>query len=343
MSEPTTTDIWADLVERLSGVFPAEGDQWQNTVSIEGNWRERASCKGLDVALWFGAWDDKACQGNGGYTHTDEQQAEAKRICRSCPVRFECLVSEMNTMRDHAESAGRTSNLSGGIFAGLTESERTALLVGYGRTSYSPGVCQCGQIMVTNRAEHACPFQTNRTKYPPTRTDLALAEKLPDPAMRLASNHANALRLPDGRPAGRVAEENGISRSTFFARVRKGWDRLDAATVPPDRGKRRNDTLLLSDGSVGSTTAAANGIAARTFHRRVKVMGWDPDRAATEPPSNSRGGGKNAILLPDGRLGTEVAAENGIGKTTFLRRVRNGMDLMEAATMPPRQGKKIPS
>ncbi len=62
------------------------------------DWRAHAECSGSDPDLWFapGAIEHKL----------------AKRVCRVCPVRRECLNYAMEAPVDH------------GIWGGLTERER---------------------------------------------------------------------------------------------------------------------------------------------------------------------------------------------------------------------------
>lgn len=66
--------------------------------SRDQDWRAQASCARLDPNLWFAP---------GAVEHR-----EAKKICRGCPVRSECLAYAMNVPVDH------------GIWGGLTERER---------------------------------------------------------------------------------------------------------------------------------------------------------------------------------------------------------------------------
>ncbi len=65
---------------------------------IDQDWRALGACSGKDPDLWFavGALEHKA----------------AKRICRDCPVRTQCLAYAMDAPVDH------------GIWGGLTERER---------------------------------------------------------------------------------------------------------------------------------------------------------------------------------------------------------------------------
>jgi WhiB family redox-sensing transcriptional regulator len=64
----------------------------------ELEWRAEANCSGFDPDLWFAP---------GALEHK-----EAKRICRSCPVRRECLSYALETPVDH------------GVWGGMTERER---------------------------------------------------------------------------------------------------------------------------------------------------------------------------------------------------------------------------
>jgi WhiB family redox-sensing transcriptional regulator len=73
-----------------------------------GDWRERAACRHVDPELFFPP-------GHAGPAL--EQIEEAKRICRTCPVRARCL--------DWALSSG----FDYGIWGGATEEERRAARV----------------------------------------------------------------------------------------------------------------------------------------------------------------------------------------------------------------------
>ncbi len=66
--------------------------------STHTDWRARARCAGFDPELFFAA---------GALEHRI-----AKRICRACPVRAQCLAYAMEQPIDH------------GVWGGLTERER---------------------------------------------------------------------------------------------------------------------------------------------------------------------------------------------------------------------------
>jgi WhiB family redox-sensing transcriptional regulator len=66
----------------------------------EESWRESAACKGLDPAIFF--------------PPEEKDEALAKAICATCPVRSECLEWAMATNQE-------------GIWGGTNETERRRL------------------------------------------------------------------------------------------------------------------------------------------------------------------------------------------------------------------------
>lgn len=74
-------------------------------------WREHAACQGKNVNNWY----PEATGGNGYEQRQQSLEAGAKLVCRSCPVRTECL--------HHAITAGERY----GIHGGLNYHERLAL------------------------------------------------------------------------------------------------------------------------------------------------------------------------------------------------------------------------
>lgn len=76
----------------------------------------------------------------------------------------------------------------------------------------------------------------------------------------------------------------------------------------------------------GDYAAAAEcGICARTLESRVRGLGWDVDRAISEPPQVQRS-------YPEWR---ELAKQNGVSNEVFYDRVRRGWDLERAAATRP--------
>lgn len=70
-------------------------------VSTDWNWRRRAACRDEDPELWFPVGTGPLAQ---------RQIAQAKALCRRCPVRDEC----------------RADAAPYGIWGGTTEDERDA-------------------------------------------------------------------------------------------------------------------------------------------------------------------------------------------------------------------------
>lgn len=69
------------------------------------DWRERAACLDVDPDLFFP-------RGNTGPAVL--QIEEAKRVCRGCDVRNECLQWSLDSGQEH------------GVWGGLSEDERRA-------------------------------------------------------------------------------------------------------------------------------------------------------------------------------------------------------------------------
>ncbi|HEX6597167.1 MAG TPA: WhiB family transcriptional regulator [Acidimicrobiales bacterium] len=61
-------------------------------------WRQEAACRGLETDIFFPL--------------TEEEAAEAKAVCATCPVRDLCLEYALITRQDD------------GVWGGLTETER---------------------------------------------------------------------------------------------------------------------------------------------------------------------------------------------------------------------------
>lgn len=85
------------------------------------------------------------------------------------------------------------------------------------------------------------------------------------------------------------AEKNGIKYEAFMSRINRGWSMERAATEPlqiPEQAKaqtaRATEAIRIYPKEYVDL-AAQNGIAYATFVHRIKYIGWDYDRAATEP------------------------------------------------------------
>jgi WhiB family transcriptional regulator, redox-sensing transcriptional regulator len=77
------------------------------------SWRQEAACRDKDPSTWFPAQNERVVA-RGSY-------AVAKRICRECPVRQECLDEALRCER------GLAVTLRSGMWGGLLPSERVSL------------------------------------------------------------------------------------------------------------------------------------------------------------------------------------------------------------------------
>lgn len=72
----------------------------------DGNWRDESSCRTEPIDLFFPS---------GFGLDARVRASRAKAICRSCPVRAECLEFALATYQDH------------GIWGGFDDEERRVL------------------------------------------------------------------------------------------------------------------------------------------------------------------------------------------------------------------------
>lgn len=75
-------------------------------INAEGDWRHRAVCRDEDPELFFPVGDTGPAL---------QQIAEAKAVCRRCPVQTECLAWAVDSGQD------------AGVWGGMSEDERRAL------------------------------------------------------------------------------------------------------------------------------------------------------------------------------------------------------------------------
>ncbi|MFC9330096.1 WhiB family transcriptional regulator [Kitasatospora sp. NPDC057015] len=94
-------------LSRLPGAFDHHWD-----------WQLHAACRGLDSSVFFHP------PGERGGAH-DAREEAARRICVGCPVRESCLRHALAVREPY------------GVWGGLTEDERHALLRRSGRASRS--------------------------------------------------------------------------------------------------------------------------------------------------------------------------------------------------------------
>jgi hypothetical protein len=72
--------------------------------------------------------------------------------------------------------------------------------------------------------------------------------------------------------------------------------------------------------------AAANGISMKHVFRRVKYSGWSIERSITEPVKKYKEDKHESMII--------IAERNGISRTTYMKRIKEGMTPYEAATKP---------
>lgn len=162
-----------------------------------------------------------------------------------------------------------------------------------------------------------------------------------------------ALTTPTERPMGmtrvrtrqtdRLCAEAGISRSTFYGRLRAGMSEQDALTRRPSA---KRPPVPLSN----------IGVAVTTYYDRLK-RGWTPEEAATTPARRSplrldTKTGEPATLSPVSRARmvtyqgetlsvTEWARRVGLHPATLIARLNVGTPIEIAMTAVPCYGHRI--
>jgi len=125
-----------------------------------------------------------------------------------------------------------------------------------------------------------------------------------------------------------TAAQNGISYGALNFRIRNmGWPKLKAITEPIQIRHQWGKWLKV---------AQSNGIPNSTFHSRVKKYGWDIEKASTTPPMQSKDVVKKMteVKRKYPKHFEITALANGISYQTFGDRVRRGMSMEEASTVP---------
>lgn len=84
-------------------------------------WKDRAACRGLDVALFYGQEIDNA-----------------RAVCEQCPVSDECLIDTL----EYERVIGKRYRY--GVRAGFTAQERSALIDELGIQTVKPSRAECG-------------------------------------------------------------------------------------------------------------------------------------------------------------------------------------------------------
>lgn len=127
------------------------------------------------------------------------------------------------------------------------------------------------------------------------------------------------------------AETFGVCRQALEYRVRTAcWSKERAIQTPPRK---------FTSYKYWSKVAVANGIKYNTFVSRVKCLGWDVERAATQPTADAQSRKDMCLILVDLNRKypiefVKMAEDSGIPVDTFRKRVKRGWDMQEAATRP---------
>jgi hypothetical protein len=125
------------------------------------------------------------------------------------------------------------------------------------------------------------------------------------------------------------AEKNGVDPFNLERRIHLlGWDKKKAIQTP--LGKITNRKYW-------AKIAKQNGIKYQTFMNRVNNHGWDEGKAATTPVISKQKQVENMNRKKKRVIPKEIlslAESNGIAYYTLRKRIKKGMDPVEAATQP---------
>ena len=83
-----------------------------SSIDVTGEWEDRALCRMVDADIFF--------------AHGATQEYRAKVVCKTCPVRGECLAYALRYRVEH------------GVWGGLTDRERRRVLNRTRSTSWNP-------------------------------------------------------------------------------------------------------------------------------------------------------------------------------------------------------------
>ena len=83
-----------------------------DSIDVTGEWEDRALCRTVDADMFFAP----------GAT----QEHRAKVVCKTCPVRWECLAYALRNRVEH------------GVWGGMTDRERRRVLNRTRSTSWDP-------------------------------------------------------------------------------------------------------------------------------------------------------------------------------------------------------------
>ncbi|GEB35281.1 hypothetical protein [Brevibacillus parabrevis] len=125
------------------------------------------------------------------------------------------------------------------------------------------------------------------------------------------------------------AARDGVRPALLEVRIRMlAWPKDRAIKTPPHKKNPLKDWVEV---------AKHHGICYSTLRYRANRLGWELERAATQPLQDRKAQAKRAYessrKYPEKYL--RMAEQNGIKERTFHRRVKSGWDIEIAATRPP--------
>lgn len=126
-----------------------------------------------------------------------------------------------------------------------------------------------------------------------------------------------------------IAASNGISRATAYRRYEDDfWPKELAITKSTKKRTPRSESGLTNE---HYEIAAKNGISAQAVYNRRKNLKWDIEKCITWPVQNK-------VNWNEWR---EIAEKTGISYAGFWKRIKKGMEPMEAATKPKKTYKAV--
>lgn len=132
-----------------------------------------------------------------------------------------------------------------------------------------------------------------------------------------------------------AAQDNGISPVLLEQRIRLlAWPKSKAIITPPHKKNPIKDWVKIAE---------RNGICYSTLRYRINRLGWDPERAATQPLQDRKKQAKKAheSSRKYPKEITDLLAKHNIPYDTFRHRIKAGWDMYEAATKPKMTRREI--
>lgn len=128
---------------------------------------------------------------------------------------------------------------------------------------------------------------------------------------------------------------SGVSAALLEVRIRSlAWPKERAINTPPHKKKPLKDWVEVAE---------KNGICYSTLRYRANRLGWELERAATQPLQDRKAQARQAYecsrKYPAEYL--RMAERNGIPERTFHKRMKSGWAPEQAATRPPMTPREV--